>query len=43
MASTIINFLIDNLLSNFIEIDKSKTYTSLLSGILELKNIKIKD
>ena len=42
MASTIINFLIDNLLSNFIEIDKSKTYTSLLSGILELKNIKIK-
>ena len=42
MFSSIINLVIDNFLSNFIEIDKSQTYASLLSGELELKNVKIK-
>ena len=42
MSSKIINFIIDNFLSKFIEIDKSQTYTSLWSGVLELKNLKIK-
>ena len=42
MTSTLINFIIDNFLSNFIEIDKSQTYASLWSGVLELKNLKIK-
>ena len=42
MFSSIINLVIDNFLSNFVEIDKSQTYASLLSGELELKNVKIK-
>ena len=42
MTSSIINLVIDNFLSNFIEIDKSQTYASLLSGVLELRNVKIK-
>ena len=42
MTSSIINLVIDNFLYNFIEIDKSQTYASLLSGVLELRNVKIK-
>ena len=42
MASNLINFVVDNFLSKFIEIDKSQTYASLWSGVLELKNLKIK-
>ena len=42
MTSSIINLVIDNFLTNFIEIDKSQTYASLLSGVLELRNVKIK-
>ena len=42
MTSTIISLVIDNFLSNFIEIDKSQTNASLLSGTLELRNVKIK-
>ena len=42
MASSLINFIVDKFLSNFIEIDKSQTYASLWSGVLELKNLKIK-
>ena len=42
MTSSLINLVIDKFLSNFIEIDKSQTYASLLSGVLELRNVKIK-
>ena len=42
MTSNLINFVVDNFLSKFIEIDKSQTYASLWSGVLELKNVKIK-
>ena len=42
MSSKLINFIVDNFLSKFIEIDKSQTYSSLWSGVLELKNLKIK-
>ena len=42
MTSSIINLVIDGFLSNLIEIDKSQTYASLLSGVLELRNVKIK-
>ena len=42
MASSLINYIVDNYLSKFIEIDKSQTYASLWSGVLELKNLKIK-
>ena len=42
MSSKLINFIVDNFLSKFIEIDKSQTYASLWSGVLELKNLKIK-
>ena len=42
MTSNLINFVVDNFLSKFIEIDKSQTYASLWSGVLELNNVKIK-
>ena len=42
MTSNLINFVVDHFLSKFIEIDKSQTYASLWSGVLELKNVKIK-
>ena len=42
MTSSIINFVINKFLSNFLEINPNQVYISLLSGELNLKNIKIK-
>ena len=42
MTSSIINFVINKFLSNFLEINPNQAYISLLSGELTLKNIKIK-
>ena len=42
MTSTILNFFFDKFLTNFIEIDTSKTAVSIFSGLIELKNLKIK-
>ena len=42
MASTILNFIVENYLSNFIEIDPSQTKTSLWSGEVQMSNVKIK-
>ena len=42
MASSIINFILNKFLSNFLEINSNQTYISLLSGEIILKNIKIK-
>ena len=43
MATTLINYFVDKYLSEFVEIDKDKTKTSLLSGIVEMENLSIKD
>ena len=43
MASSILNFVFDNYLSEIVEIDTSKTNFSLISGQLEISNLKIKD
>ena len=37
------NFLIEKYLSNFVEIDASQTKASIFSGIIKLKNLKIKN
>ena len=42
MTSSIINFILNKFLSNFLEINSNQTYISLLSGEIILKNIKIK-
>ena len=42
MASTILNFIVENYLSNFIEIDPSQTKASLWSGEVQMSNVKIK-
>ena len=42
MASTILNFIVENFLSNFIEIDPSQTSASLWSGEVQMSNVKIK-
>ena len=42
MASTILNFIIEKFLSNFLEINPSQTNISLLSGEFIFKNIRIK-
>ena len=42
MASAIVNFIIKNFLSNFLEINQNQTYISLLSGEFIFKNVKIK-
>lgn len=42
MVSTLINYITDKFLSDILEIDKNKTKTSLISGTIELENIKIK-
>ena len=43
MASSILNLVFENFLSNIVEIDTSKTNFSLFSGQIELNNLKIKD
>ena len=43
MTSSIINFIFDNFLSSFVEIDTSKTNVSLLTGLIEMQNVKIKE
>ena len=43
MATSILNFVFESFLSKFVEIDTSKTNFSLLSGDIELSNLKIKD
>ena len=42
MASTVLNFIVENYLSNFIEIDPSQTKASLWSGEVQMSNVKIK-
>ena len=42
MASTILNFIVENYLSNFIEINPSQTKASLWSGEVQMSNVKIK-
>ena len=42
MASTILNFIVENYLSNFIEIDPTQTQASLWSGEVQMSNVKIK-
>ena len=43
MSSSILNFVFENFLSSVVEIDTSKTNFSILSGDIELNNLKIKD
>ena len=43
MTTSILNFVFESFLSKFVEIDTSKTNFSLLSGDIELNNLKIKD
>ena len=43
MSSSILNFVFKNFLSSVVEIDTSKTNFSILSGDIELNNLKIKD
>ena len=43
MTSTLMNFIIEKYLSNFVEIDASQTKASIFSGIIKLKNLKIKN
>ena len=43
MTTSLINFIFDKFLSNFVEIDTSKTNVSLLSGLIEMQNVKIKE
>ena len=42
MASSFVNFIVKNFLSNFLEINPYQTNISLLSGELILKNVKVK-
>jgi hypothetical protein len=42
MASTIINYLIDYKLNQFLEINREETKTSLWNGTVDLNNIKFK-
>ena len=43
MTSTILNFIFDKFLSNFLEIDTSKTDVSIFNGLIEFENLKIKN
>ena len=43
MSSGVLNLFFDRFLSEIVEIDASKTNFSLLTGELELRNLKIKD
>ena len=42
MTSTILNFIVDRYLANFIEINTSQIKASIWSGIVEMQNLKIK-
>ena len=42
MASKILNFIVENYLSNFIEINPNQTKASLWSGEVQMSNVKIK-
>ena len=42
MTSSLMNFLVEKYLSNFVEIDTSQTKASIFSGTINLKNLKIK-
>ena len=42
MASTVLNFIVENYLSNFIEINPNQTKASLWSGEVQMSNVKIK-
>ena len=42
MASKIFNFIVENYLSNFIEINPNQTKASLWSGEVQMSNVKIK-
>ena len=42
MSSTIINFIINKFLVNFLEIDATKTNISLIKGAIKFENLKIK-
>ena len=42
MASTVLNYIVGNYLSNFIEINPSQTQASLWSGEVQMSNVKIK-
>ena len=42
MTSSLMNFIIEKYLSNFVEIDTSQTKDSIFSGIINLKNLIIK-
>ena len=43
MTSSLMNFIVEKYLSNFVEIDTSQTKASIFSGIINLKNLKIKN
>ena len=43
MTSSLMNFIIEKYLSNFVEIDTSQTKASIFSGTINLKNLKIKN
>ena len=42
MTSTVLNVIFNKLLANFLEIDTSKTNISILTGKIQLENLKIK-
>ena len=42
MASTVLNFIVENYLSSFIEINPNQTKASLWSGEVQMSNVKIK-
>ena len=42
MTSTIVNFIVERYLANFLEINTSQTTASIWSGIVEMQNLKIK-
>ena len=43
MTTSLLNFIFENFLSSIVEIDTKKTNFSIFSGVIELKNLKIKD
>ena len=42
MASTVLNYIVENYLQNFIEINPNQTKASLWSGEVQMSNVKIK-
>ena len=43
MTSSLLNYVFENFLSSIVEIDTTKTNVSILSGDIQLSNLKIKD